>query len=499
MSDNNLKEELRYKGLTTLEVEESRKQYGSNILTPPERDPWWKLYLEKFDDPIIRILLVAVALSLIIGFFEGGFIESIGIIIAVFLATFIGFINEYKANKEFDILNQINDKSPTIVIRNSNHMKIPKDEVVVGDIVVLETGMEAPADGEILEAISLKVNESKLTGESLPASKMSIEESKKNPDSTSVYEPYKVLGSTLVSNGYGVMRITAVGDKTEIGKTAKSALEETKDKTPLEKQLDKLAKIIGVIAFGMAGLTFFALSFRGIFLSDEIALNLNQWVFLLSSCAAFLGILIPVWLPIVYDFFDLIGKEKEYPEKLEGNKKWLISAGGGIGIFLIAIIISYLTGVNFSAGMFDKTFLDVLNKFILFFMVAVTLIVVAVPEGLPMATVLSLAYSMRKMMKENVLVKKMLACETIGAVTTICTDKTGTLTLNEMRVFKADFPSIDDLIAEAISVNSTANLNRTSKTTEVVGNPTEGSLLLWLDENELDYSHFRNQFHISSQ
>lgn len=392
------------KGLTEEQVEKSRKEHGENVLTPPVRDPWWKLFLAKFNDPIIKLLLFATLLSLIVGYFHGSMTESIGIIIAVLLATVLSFINEYRAGKEFDVLNQINDSEPVKVYRESGVTEIPKTEIVVGDFVIIEQGDEIPADGKVFSSMSLSVNESTLNGESVPANK----HSEPVTDFKGTYSPNMCYRGTSVSEGSGVIEVTAVGDATEIGRTARQAAEITGTETPLNKQLDKLSGVIGKVGFIIAGVTFAALVVRG-FIIGELA-----WELSLETATVLLG----------------------------------------------------------------------------FFMIAVTLIVVAVPEGLAMSVTLSLAYSMRKMTAGNTLVRKMHACETMGATTVICTDKTGTLTQNRMMV---QYCSMDkgDRLSEAVSLNSTAHLDEHSGKVVPVGNPTEAALLMMLHDDGVDYRKWR--------
>ena len=323
----------KYKGLTTNEVEESRRKYGKNHIEPPIRDPWWKMYLETFEDPIIRLLLLAVVLSMIIagykfyttGVFE--WYEPIGVIIAIFLATYIGFINTWKAEKQFDILNKVNEDIPVIVIREGNTTKILKSEVVVGDIVILETGMEIPADAEILEAISLEVNESKLTGESVPVIKEN--KSKKNTKNDSAYPSWMALSSTIVISGFAIVKVVAVGEKTEIGKTTTEALEENEEASPLQKQLDDTAQAIGVIAFSVAGILFSLLVIKG-YMNGEIKTDMSENIIIITAIVGGLVALIPVWVPVIYDFFELKGKEIEKPEWLENKKTFFLSVLGGV-------------------------------------------------------------------------------------------------------------------------------------------------------------------------
>jgi P-type Ca2+ transporter type 2C len=497
----------KYKGLTSAEVDESREKYGRNEVAPPERDPWWKMYLETFEDPIIRILLIAIGLSMFITGYkywetngkEFEWYEPVGVMVAVFLATYIGFINTWKAMKQFDVLNQINGDIPVTVVRNGNITQIPKSEVVVNDIVILETGMEVPADGEILESVSTQINESKLTGESVAVTKLSKENGGAKDNNKTAYPSWKTLSSTNVVSGYAIMRVTEVGEHTEIGKTTKEALTENEEASPLQKQLDKTAQTIGVIAFSVAGLLFVSLVIKG-YINREIKADIYGNILIISAILGGFIAMTTVWMPIVYDFFELIGKKKEKPEWLESKSGLFKSIIAGIVIIGLGFLAVKLTGGNAIELIKEKEFLHSVEVMLNYFMIAVTLIVVAVPEGLPMATTIGLAYSMKKMLKENVLVKRMMACEAIGAVTVICTDKTGTLTMNEMRVKAKSFGAeTDDFIYEAISINSTANLDRSVLPAKVVGNPTEGAFLLFMEENKVDYGQYRTDFKLESQ
>ena len=399
-------ETKHYSGLNDSEVQQSRKQFGENIITPPPHTPLWKLFLEKFKDPIIRILLVAAVLSLIISIMHNEYAETIGIFFAIFLATGVGFWFEMDANKKFELLNQVNDDIHIKVLRNGNIHEIPKREIVVGDIVVLETGEEIPADGELIEAISLQVNESTLTGE--PVIDKTTDPADFDPEAT--YPSNKIMRGTTIVNGHCVYKVEKVGDATEFGKVAQKSTEINHDKTPLSKQLEGLAKFISIIGFTVAGVTFV-----GLLTKDIIA-----------------------------------------------------------GIFTADTIFT----------------LETAGRILKYFMVAVTLIVVSVPEGLPMSVTLSLALSMRKMLKTNNLVRKMHACETMGAITVICTDKTGTLTQNRMTVSQMLMQDEDSaLLDEAIACNTTAFLNESR--TEGLGNPTEVALLLWMQGRGSDYMKVR--------
>ncbi|MCZ2521809.1 calcium-translocating P-type ATPase, PMCA-type [Bacteroides fragilis] len=418
-------------GLTDQEVLQSREKYGANLLTPPKRPSLLKLYLEKFEDPVVRVLLIAAVFSLIISVIENEYAETIGIIAAILLATGIGFYFEYDANKKFDLLNAVNEETLVKVIRNGRIQEIPRKDVVVGDIVVLETGEEIPADGELIEAISLQVNESNLTGE--PVINKTIIEADFDEEAT--YASNLVMRGTTVVDGHGSMKVLRVGDATEIGKVARQSTEQTTEPTPLNIQLTKLANLIGKIGFTVAGLAFLIFFIKDVVLYFDFG-ALNGW---------------HDWLPV-------------------------------------------------------------LERTLKYFMMAVTLIVVAVPEGLPMSVTLSLALNMRRMLATNNLVRKMHACETMGAITVICTDKTGTLTQNLMQVHEPNFYGLKDggkladddisrLIAEGISANSTAFLEETGEGEKPkgVGNPTEVALLLWLNSQKHNYLELREGARVLDQ
>ena len=395
-------------GLTDEQVKQSREQHGRNVLTPPQRTSLWKLYLDKYRDPIIQILLVAAFVSLILAFIEKNFMETIGIFVAVFLATTVGFYFERDAAKKFNLLTALSEEQPVKVRRNGKVMEIPRHDVVVGDVVLVEVGDEVPADGELTLCNDLQINESTLTGE--PVTEKSLEGGGDGADPRNV-----ILRSTMVMNGRGEFVVTAVGDATEIGKVAKKSTEQTSVETPLHMQLDKLAKMISKVGSVVSVAAFF------IFLIHDILTN-------------------PAW-------------------------------GGKDYFYMAEIVLKY-------------------------FMMAVTLIVMAVPEGLPMAITLSLALNMRRMLKSNNLVRKLHACETMGAVTVICTDKTGTLTQNKMQVSALELKQGDEaLLDTAIALNSTAELNDGKP----IGNPTESALLLWLDAQGKDYEELRRQVNVLKQ
>ncbi|HOY69021.1 MAG TPA: calcium-translocating P-type ATPase, PMCA-type [Candidatus Ozemobacteraceae bacterium] len=505
-------------GLTEQQVLESRRRHGANVMTPPERDPWWKLWLEKFDDPIIRILMIAAGIAIVVGLVDGTYLEGIGILIAIFLATTLAFINEFKAGREFDILNQTSEEVAVKVIRDGGFRTVPRKDIVVDDLVLLEAGDEVPADGILLEAVSLQIDEARLTGESVPVTKRTIETgepaARESEALSEAYEPFRVLRSTMVADGRGLMQATSVGDGTEIGRTARAAAEETGEETPLNRQLERLSKVIGVIGFGVAALTFAALIGRD-FLAGELPLTWQQWVFALLLGGSVMASLVRIWIPIVGDAYHLAGRPFEPPSLLkeEGMLAWLKTFGLGLAMFAVGLVPLYLLGL-IPAAPAQWLPLHAVEEFLHFFMIAVTIVVVAVPEGLAMSVTLSLAYSMRRMTAANNLVRRMHACETIGAATVICSDKTGTLTQNRMTVGGLHAPWLADgagvkkglpskpekLFAEAIAVNSTANLDMSDPAKPVtIGNPTEGALLSWLAGNGCEYLRLREAFKLEYQ
>ena len=422
--------ENRKQGLTSQQVEENRLKYGANVLTPPARESLWKKFIEKFEDPIIRILLVAWLLSMIIscvhcwgpeqaGF--SAFLEPIGIFFAIILASGIGFIFEVKAARAFDVLNTVNDDVMVTVLRDGKVQEVSRKEIVVGDVVILNTGDEVPADGVLLESQALQINESTLTGE--PVISKSVVEAEFDDEAT--YPSNRVLRSTTVVDGNGVMLVDMVGDATEYGKVNQGAQIESGIDTPLQMQLKRLAGVISKFGYAAAAITFLLLSVKTFLYADSLS--------------------------------------------------------------VMGIVSAMLHN----------------------FMIAVTLIVVSVPEGLPMSVTLSLALSMNRMLKTNNLVRKMHACETMGATTVICTDKTGTLTQNRMQVYESNFFALggdslsDDkismLVKEGIAVNATANLNRDGGVVKTIGNPTEAALLLWLDKQGADYLPLRENAKVLSR
>lgn len=491
-----------YTGLTDQQVLQSKEQHGENLITPPKKTPVWKLFLEKFDDPIIKVLLIAALLSLGIGFIHNDFIETIGIFAAIFLATGVAFWFEYDANKKFDILNLVKDKSPVKVYRNGIITEVPKKEIVVGDIVIVNTGDEIPADGKLLETLHLSIDESSLTGE-LSISK-TTNPAYFNKDAT--YPSNELLRGTKVIEGNAIFVVEKVGDNTEYGKVAKNATEESGEETPLNKQLDGLAKFIGIVGFLIADLVFIGLFVKDIILGN-LVFTTAQYFTVISVILSATIMLSKVWIPIITDGLETIFK-KEISLKIL-KKSWIFWLIAGILTFLGLMGIGYLLGFN---PVLQSSWIDIdsAGKILQYFMVAVTLIVVSVPEGLPMSVTLSLAMSMRRMLKSNNLVRKMHATETMGATTVICTDKTGTLTLNQMKVYETSFANmtsrfieddeIGSLITENIAINSTAHLDSSdSENIKTIGNPTESALLLWLNEQEIDYLNEREKNELIDQ
>ena len=425
INNNTMESKHHYTGLTAREVAQSRSKYGENVLTPPAKAPLWLQFLDKFRDPLIIILLIAGALSILISCYEyfalgdgpTVFFEPVGIFVAIMLATGLSFYFEYQADKEFAILNKVNDDEPVEVIRDSNTTQIPRREVVVGDIVIVNTGEESPADGELIESTLLNVDESTLTGEPMCAKTTVASEF----DSQATFPSNHVMKGTKVMEGHGIMRVLAIGDHTEQGKVFEAVQIDNSVKTPLDEQLDGLGRLVAKLSYCV-------------------------------GAGIIIGRILMYFLSSSYEQFECLP--------------------------FIAYLLQTL-------------------------MIAVTLVVVSVPEGLPMAVTLSLAYSMRRMLKTNNLVRKMHACETMGATTVICTDKTGTLTQNQMRVDSLQLYGLDEkssAVAESMALNSTAQLDFTEPDCpSVLGNPTEGALLLWLYEHGTDYRELRENSTIVDQ
>jgi len=494
--------EMKYEGLTSEQVAASRARHGANVLTPPPREPWWRELLSKFNDPIIRILMIAAVISIAVGAAHGEFTEGIGIVVAIFLATFVAFWNEHRANAEFDVLNRVNDDVPVRVIRDGSPHTVPRKDLVVGDVILLENGEEVPADAEVLEAVSLEVDESRLTGEAFPVPKQ-LQSAGELANTT--YPSYQALKSTFVADGHGVFSVLAVGDGSEIGRAARKAAEDSGVETPLSRQLDRLARVIGVIAFGVAAILFFALVVEGA-VRGVLVMSAVQWALGAVGTVAVLAILNRIWLPVLFDLPLLIGRDPSPPAWVSGGnlRGWLVGlaiacAVGGAGVWAL---VSY-GGLPSSPPQWVPS--EALLELLAYFMVAVTLIVVAVPEGLALSVTLALAYSMRKMIASNNLVRRMHACETIGAATVICSDKTGTLTMNRMRVSEmrggAGLPDgPGHPLSVAIAANSTALLELLDGGgARTLGNPTEGALLSWLLERGIDYQGVRTACRLEKQ
>ncbi len=491
------------KGLTLEKVDESRRKFGNNILTPPARDPWWKLLLEKFDDPIIRILIIAAGIAVIVGFFHGNFIEGIGIIIAILLATLMAFFNEFRAGLEFDILNKVSDRQPVKVMRNGGVTAVPISDIVVGDVVIVDTGEEVPADGRIISSISLGVNESTLTGELLVYKHA-------NADSITeehTYPSNMLYRGTTIMEGNATFEVTAVGNSTEIGKTAREASIQINDPTPLSLQLERLSKLIGVVGFSVAFIAFWGFMLFDYF-SGKLVLRPHNWFSLFAILIPLGVILVRVWLPIVLDLLQFLGKPISPPQILS-SKLWKAFPKLFVGAVLLFAVF-YGVGQLYDINLFSATAwfsIETAEQILLFILVAITLIVVAVPEGLAMSVTLSLAYSMRKMTATNNLVRRMQATETMGATTVICTDKTGTLTQNQMQVVSTNFfvdkidssTKVDSLIAVSMAVNSKAFLDTSGQSIKPLGNPTDAALLLWLNQHDEDYEQLRSNFSIVTQ
>lgn len=490
-----MKEEKSYiTGLNAAEVAESRAKYGENTLTPPERESMWLLFLEKFNDPIIRILLVAAFVSLAMAFVTGHFAETIGIFFAIILATAIGFWFEYDAARKFDVLNMVNDDTPIKVVREGRVVEIAKREVVVGDTVVLATGEEVPADGHLFQTVALHINESTLTGEPM-IGKTHLEA---EFDEEATYPSNMVLRGTTVIEGSGTMVVSAVGDATELGKVATKSTEKTEQETPLNKQLERLAKLIGFIGFSISILTFIILLVKELFFAGN-GHTLGQIGLIGALMAAVAVMMIKIWLPLIYDGFMLFGREKSVP-RVVASWGWAAWIGLGVLTFCAISAVGLLFGVNPVAAE-SWVDLEAGSRILSYFMVAVTLIVVSVPEGLPMSVTLSLALNMRRMLKTNNLVRKMHACETMGAITVICTDKTGTLTQNQMRVYNTDI-LVDDApyIYEGVAINSTAFLDLAEvEKPKTIGNPTEAALLLWMHGKGINYEQLRESVKVVDQ
>ncbi|MCY3934731.1 MAG: cation-translocating P-type ATPase [Chloroflexi bacterium] len=477
-------------GLSAAEVAASRAEHGANRITPPPRTPWWRLYLRKFDDPIIRILSLAALVSLAVGAIEGNLLEALGILLAIFLATALSFFNEYRAGREFDLLSQVDDEALVVVRREGAIVELPRHELVVGDVVLVERGAGIPADAEVLAALSLRVDEARLTGESIPVSKMPAETAATATLEDITFPRNHVFRGTLVVDGRATLRLRAVGDGTYIAGILQSSTAPTqREDSPLTAQLERLSRLIGVVGLAVAALIYFALVLQGA-LSGALPLAGGQWWTIAAlSTAAFVA-LAPVWRPML-----------PFGTKRFAQPRWPIAISSALAFAAALLLLARLSGAlpaDLAHWLPAEAGVELLH----YFMIAVTIIVVAVPEGLAMSVTLSLAHSMRRLMAARSLVRRMNATEAVGAATVICTDKTGTLTQNTMSVHEVDFAAVDRaspgapasaeaaLIAEAIATNSTANLGRDEAgATTIIGNRTEGALLRWLhEERGQDYA-----------
>lgn len=395
-------------GLTTAQAEESRRLHGANVLTPPRATSWLRQFVAKFADPLIVVLCVAAILSIGISVYEYSvsangevFFEPVGIVVAIILATGLSFIFERRAGKEFALLNRVNDDEPVRVIRDGAPTEIPRRDIVVGDVIILDTGDEVPADATLLEATQLTVDESSLTGE--PLCHKSADPADADPEAT--YASNRILRGTKIMEGLCTARVTAVGDASENGRTMQATMLTDDVRTPLDEQLARLGRMISIISYIVAAAI-------------------------------------------------IIGRIAMFLHEQQGT---------------------------------PVTWMEITTFSLQTLMIAVALVCVSIPEGLPMAVTLSLAYSMRRMLRTNNLVRRLHACETMGAATVICTDKTGTLTQNRMQVAEADFFVSEEAAALQIAVNTTARLDMSRpEGPAVLGNPTEGALLLYLHGLGLD-------------
>lgn len=577
-----MKQNHHYSGLTDAQVLESRSKHGANVLTPPAEESTWQkvkdcmhFWLLKLDfvifivatlasiilpvtgvynheglwiapvlsavlflltylvaflggewdedegefdiDSLFAILLFALLLSGAISFYNGvlapatiawsEFFEPIGIAVAVLLATTVAHILESQNEKTFKSLNQVNDDTLVKVIRNNNVCQVPRKDIVVGDIIMLEAGEEVPADAKLLTCMNLNMNESSLTGE-LQCAK-TTNEAEFDKDAT--YPSNHIMKGCTVIEGDCVAEVFAVGDATACGKVFEAAQVKEGDATPLSEKLDELAGLITKTSYILAIV---------IVLGRLIRYALLQPTVDYASLGAFtLGSLI---LSTIV-FFVLNKKKNENNE--ESIELWQVLAFMIIPI--VGIFAYFGTGTTDSIqwlGDAEKHIEGIVPCALNSVMIAVTLIVVAVPEGLPMAVTLSLAFSMKRLMKQNTLPRTMHACETMGAVSVICSDKTGTLTQNQMKVVDSEAYGVyhvrkhlvdqngleyeeesfgiesnrsGNLLKECISINTTANLDVANPTKiKAIGNPTEGALLLWLHDNGVNYLEIRNSLEV---
>ncbi|MEG1998880.1 MAG: HAD-IC family P-type ATPase, partial [Bacteroidales bacterium] len=499
-------EQTEYRGLTPAQVEDSRAKNGNNLITPAKKTSMWRLFFEKFNDPIIRILIAAAVVSLGISLVEGGFEEPIGIFSAIILATGISFYFERDASKKFEILTKVNDDNPVRVMRDGKITEIPKRDIVVGDIIMIEAGDEIPADGLLLKAMSLQIDESTLTGELMIEKTVDPEDF----DKEATYPSNMVLRGTAVLDGHGIMQVEKVGDATQYGQVAKNATRTVEEETPLNRQLTNLAGLISGVAVVLGVFTFFIMVLKEI-QSAPIGSVTTQHKIMLTSLLVFLMIAMSrVFLPAILRTLSIFKIKAEKLNKLCSRSWTFFTILALVVAAIIYVGVSLFTG--FVSPLSSEAWLDVniIKHIVDAFMVAVTLIVVVVPEGLPMSITLSLALNMRRMLKTNNLVRKIHASETMGATTVICTDKTGTLTQNRMSVeylklFATTGGNIDNsensrIFTEGIATNTTAQLGTdVNGNTSALGNPTEGALLNFLRDNSVDYRPLRNSVEVHKQ
>ncbi len=506
------------RGLSKQQVLQMREKFGRNELTPPEREPWWKLLLEKFDDPTIKILIAAAVISLLMTAAEkwllkdpdASFIDSIGIFLAVLLATLVGYFSERKSAKEFELLNKVKDDIRVKVLREGQLEEISIGELVVGDLIRVDLGDKIPADGIVVDSLGLLVDQSLLTGESVPVEKKSLdlasvgkEDLREFEQRGMVDENSQLARGTMVCDGHGMFLVTDVGDRTKLGQIAAKLAEksEAEAETPLVQKLTVLAKQISVVGVTASMSIFTIMALHAVFHSklDDHWIENGTSLFYVSLVGAIVLSLLAYRFALEPFFSSM---------DMKPHKRWLKAV---LHIPLLVGCWAILAGVlEIGFGGDPGLAIPMLNDLLLSFIVAVTIIVVAVPEGLPMMVTVSLALNMMKMAKENCLIRKLVASETIGSATIICTDKTGTLTQNKMRAIwffagmkEFDRDHVDDLVnspewnrfVDGIAINTEANLNIVEQSEVVgIGNPTECSLLMLLHENGVDYRDNRDKY-----
>ncbi|NLI76868.1 MAG: cation-translocating P-type ATPase [Candidatus Riflebacteria bacterium] len=509
-------------GLSSAQVAERRARFGDNRLTPLPQAPWWLLYLDKFRDPIIRVLMVAAVLSILVGWVRGEHLEGVTILVTIFLATFLGFLNEFKAQGEFRLLVQAREEVPAKVIRDGEVKVVSRGELVVDDILLVATGDEIPADGLVLESLSLAVDQSRLTGETVPCGKSAEARPGSPPPGPGDYsDPWRVFRGTIVADGHGTIQLQAVGDATELGRLIRAVQEQPIEQTPLSRQLERLGGAISLLGFTGAASILVVTAARG-WWSGEFRPNATEGVIALAGLAGIVIGTFPLWVTATLEFLGILGAEvtaESLFPKREGDphrRAWSWAWRAMAVILAIGWAWRLLPpdhGPWFTA--------QTAQALLRYGMIVVAIIVVAVPEGLSMAVTLCLAFAMRNMLRARSLVRRLEACETIGAATVICSDKTGTLTRNEMAVAAVSLPGdtpeagpagqatrpgpwattpLRVLAAEGMTVNSTAHLwLEDPARPRPVGNYTEGALLAWLFERGEDYRTWRDGFTLERQ